>query len=183
LAACNGNAEQAYRQLKEQGMERPPAARTMRGWKRTDEYLETRTSVLPKIRQAQAEAFEGQMYRQMEVADEALTLLKPQLKEMEARDLSAAHRNLIVGTGITGQRAGEARGDASVVEHRSQGSLTPDELEKKLKRMGLTISRSIDAEAVEVEDVAVADVRGADAESLADVPPDTDTLHDVTRTQ
>ena len=139
LALHSNNAEGARRLLEENGVDPIPSARQIRRWRVMDaeRYQEIRTQVVDRIRQAQAVGHVRLGYMAMDGERKALDLLLPKLPDMDGRDLSNAHRNLGVVAGIHAQRSGELRGDASIVEHRSDSRLSPDELVAKLNAQSL----------------------------------------------
>ncbi len=162
IAICNGSAARASRLLSDYGKAIPK--RTLQRWRQqeADRYHEIRTEALAQVRIDQAEEHSELAALAMNAERAVLKRLidKKELDELEPRDLPGALRNFAVPSGIHAQRAGELRGDPSVIEHRSTG-LSPDELLAKLERLG-----------IEVVDVEAEDVTEAEVVEIEEGPPD-----------
>jgi hypothetical protein len=112
LAFCSGNGRQAAKRLREHGV-LEVSARSLYRWKDKYEakYEDLRRELLPRIREEAAERHSLMADEEMSLGIKLLKQLDAQRKEIPARDLSTAIRNLDVGQGIHRTKAAELRGE------------------------------------------------------------------------
>lgn len=112
LALASGQADRAKDALAKQGMKVAPS--TLRDWRDRlypERYLQLQRDVLPALRARAAESHTALEELEGATARKLLARLDAEHKNIPARDLSTALRNLDVGQGIHRTKAAELRGE------------------------------------------------------------------------
>ena len=165
-AALNGNRRRTKEALEQEGVKIPE--RTIRTWiekTHRERYLEIREEGLPALKAKMAEQLERIVLQGSELQAEVLNRITSNLDDLEPKDMGKTFQQVSIGTGIASQRAGELRGDASVVLHTTD----VDGTIAGLKRLGLVQ----DSTAEEVTDAeVVAETQAISASGQASSPQD-----------
>lgn len=146
LAVRNGNSRAAARDLAEEGVEVPYM--TLYRWMQEthrDRYLELREQVLPYLKAEMAGKLERITSKGADVLDELLDKQRSVIRDLDPRDVANAVKSVGTATGFASKNAAELRGDATVVEHRSDVEATL----AGLRRLGLV---PIESTATEIQD-------------------------------
>lgn len=110
LAIWHGNTRQAARVLKEQGIEIPRT--TLQEWKKgyAERLNELTEQIVPQVREKLAQQFELIGMRSAELTLETLDEYGDKLKDLDARDLAGAIRNVSTAGAIGIDKASLLRG-------------------------------------------------------------------------
>lgn len=110
MAIWHGNANQAHRVLKEQGREIP--TRTLLNWRHAypERYQELGEQVVPQVREKLAQLFEVAGMRGAEITIDTMELFAKEAKELPARDLAGAIRNISTAAAISVDKSSLLRG-------------------------------------------------------------------------
>jgi hypothetical protein len=157
-AALNGNTRAASRQLADAGILRnqdnePIPWATIQGWKsRTykDRYLMIRERLVPQIKAEMAERQEEAVMHGMDLQAKIRERLETEIPELKPQDLGKTLQQVGITTGINSQRAGENRGDATVIERRVDIS----EALAGLKRLGVIESTGEEIQDAQLEEAS-----------------------------
>ena len=135
LAEANGNAEEASRSLKSDGLSIDP--NTLRRWrtgKHAERYEVVRSEVLPRLQAQAAEAHAALAAREMAVSAQMVERLAGEVDGIAPRDLSTAVRNLDVGAAIHRDKAQILKGEPTHIVRRSF-----EEIKRELKERGVVL--------------------------------------------
>ena len=110
MAIWHGNSRQASRVLGEAGIEVPPT--TLILWKNThtERYAELTEQIVPQVREKLAQQFEVIGMRSAELTLDTLEQFSDEVKNLPARDLAGAIRNLSTAGAIGVDKASLLRG-------------------------------------------------------------------------
>jgi hypothetical protein len=156
LAVCGGNRALARRRLKEQGMDPVPSQDILREWSTwrfVERYEELRTQVAPRIRAAIASQQEQLACAAGTAALEAVGHTRKNFRELQAKEMSAAARDLAAISGLSADKASKLRGEPDrVIEVRKSADALWARLETLMGGSLVVDAQVVDAEIMEEGD-------------------------------